>query len=216
MDMLKISTATAIVIASATAAQAGEIVHSGTLPSAPTDWSSTVMIDQFDTMGGVRELLEVSWWFSGTITGTAEVESLDPEPSMITAVMKLDLSATLAGHGLGVISPLLAESFEAAPFDGAIDFGGASGATFGPMTNSMSLDGEILSLSAFEGAGQVPLSFEALGAAWTTGSGNVVSSFSNVSAVEYEVVYRYATVPTPGGVGLAVITGMALARRRRR
>lgn len=214
--MLKISAAAAILIASATAAHAGEIVQSGSLPYAPTDWSNTVMIDRFDTMGGTRELVEVSWWFSGSIMGTAELESLDPEPSTISALMQLDLNATLAGVGLGSISPQLIASFDAAPFDGAIDFSGPSGAMFGPLTTSMSTQGDLLDISSFVGAGEAPMSFEAIGVAWTTGSGNVVSSFSTLSSVEYEVVYRYTTIPAPGGVGLMVITGMALARRSRR
>ena len=215
--MLKISaTAVAVIASAASMAHAGEIVQSGSLPYAPTDWSDTVMIDRFDTMGGARELVEVSWWFSGSIMGSAEVESLDPEPSSISALMQLDLTATLAGVGLGSISPQLIASFDASSFDGGVDFAGPSGATFGPLTTSMSNQGELLDIASFEGAGQVPLFFEALGAAWTTGSGNVVSSFSNLSSVDYEVVYRYATVPAPGGVGLIVMTGMALARRSRR
>ncbi len=199
----------------AASAQGGSFVQSGSTPPQTTDFSYTVPISQFDTRGGELALSEVRWWVRGMLEGVAEVESLDAAPTTIDLELAATMSVSLGGQTLDDIDVIISESFTAGAFDGGIDFTGASGASFGPLMDDVAATGVFASdLSSFLGGGQTSLTLEAVGLSSVRGSGNVVTSFTTLAAIEYEIEYVFTEVPTPAA-GLPLLGAALLLRRRR-
>jgi len=199
----------------AAGAQAGSVVQSGSTPWQTTDFSYTLPIAQFDTRGGERTLSEVRWWVRGMLEGLAEVESLDAGPTTVQLNLSATMSVKLGGATLDDIDVVITESFGAGAFDGVIDFSGLSGASFGPMAGDVEATGLLTSdVSPFVGVGQTILEIDALGFASASGSGNLVTSFNTLAAVEYEIEYVFTEVPAPAAA-LPLLAAPLLRRRRR-
>ncbi len=197
-------------------AQAGLMTQTGTIPLRVTDWNETIMLDQFDLADGQRALVSVGWTVAATVIGSVEIESLDADTTMIGANLGATLSLDLGGHDLGDVEPMITQNFMATPFDGVIDFAGTSGATFGPLIQDVIASGTIFDATNFIGSGLVPLQVGAIGAAWASGSGNVITSFTTEARLTYEIVYQFTEVPAPGPVALCALAGAtALSSRRR-
>src|SRR6516162_1309413 len=94
-------------------------------PEKPTDWTSTQTAAQFDPALGT--LTSVDLLTKDTDTSTIKIENLDSAPATIRATV--NGAVTLSGTGLPdmVSNYTIDQSFNAAAFDGKIDFDGPSG-----------------------------------------------------------------------------------------
>ncbi|TVQ31449.1 MAG: choice-of-anchor E domain-containing protein [Phycisphaeraceae bacterium] len=196
-------------------ASAGMIVQSGSLPLSSTNWSEDFQINQFDDMGGLRILEEVCWTLTGYVEGTAAAESMDAAPATINLTLSAIVSLSLGMTTLDVVLPLVMTSFNATAFDGVVDFAGTSGATFSGLSNTDSVMNSTMMVAPFIGPGMVTLTGAAEGASTASGAGNLVASFSTNASMEYEIVYKYSLIPTPGAAALFGIAGLSMIRRRR-
>lgn len=196
-----------------------------TLGPTATDWGPTPLtFNQFNPTLGTLD--EVDWIFQGEVTGTSSVENLDGIRSI-----QLDLGATLNLYsGLSIlasVTPIANNTFNAAPFDGTIDFGGTSGATYSNLSATLSANGTLLSgLAPYIGAGTFNTwKASAAGASVANGGGNFVSEFQTNGTTTAEVRYGYdqANPPSgptpelaPGALMLLSLVGVIGFRRRRK
>jgi hypothetical protein len=157
-----------------------------------THWSATQSVPQFNPALGTLTSIDIV--ITDPITGTIKVENLDTALATITAS---DTGAvTLTGQGIaGMSSPInFMQNFNASAFDGNIDFGGASGHTFGPLVQQGSKTitlSDAASLAAYTGTGTVPLTVTANASATASGSGNLLLSVNTSASATVTVIYHY-------------------------
>lgn len=205
-------------IASAGMAWADTETHQGSFGPQSTNWIEAFDVPQFDTQGGTRVLDCVEIFLKGTVSGSASAESLDAEPALISLNLQATISLSMGMTQLAVVIPVANTLFNAAAFDGVIDFGGASGASFQSLmqmdqtTTTLTAPGD---LAPWIGNGVVGLTGDAGGQSFGSGAGNLVTIFMTDAAMEFEVTYSFTLVPTPGAMALAGVAGLVGLRRRR-
>lgn len=202
-------------------ASAASISYSANVPETATNWTDTLALQQFDASLGT--LTSATLTLSGTVTGVAKAESLDTSASQIT----LDLSALIEASVFGQatvavdVNPADQFVFDAAAFDGTIDFGGTSGINLDTLTDT---DTDFTTytgseLANFIGLGTFDVDLVASGLSVATGAGNLITQFNTnaLAEVTIEYVYETAAVPLPAALPLfaTALGGLAVARRRR-
>lgn len=212
----------AVALAASGAAQAGmlfEEMHMNAIDLANTDWMETVNVNQFDDQGGNRILQQVMITLDGHVEGTAKAESLDAAPATVALNLGATISLSLMGDDIAVVLPVAMEEFDAAIFDGDLDFEGPSGMTFdmleADMSDMASLTSGMDDLSAWIGGGTIALDATAMGASSGTGAGNLFLQFETLASAKITVVYKYTEIPTPGSAALLGAAGLCVTRRRR-
>ena len=154
-------------------AQAAVITFSDAIaPPVTTSWTDSMSVSKFNPALGT--LTGVSWTFGGNVAGFAKAESLDAAP----ATLSLDLKATIGvqkpgGGALAQVIPVVNNTYNAAIFDGTIDFAGASGVSFLNLTGSGSQNGTVpmADWGAWTGVGSVTLATDAVGQSAGSGAG---------------------------------------------
>lgn len=212
-----------MLIASTSAANAAIITQSQTITQQKTNINTSLIFNLFN-LGPGFELTKVSFTIDGDVFGSASVESRDSEPSTID--MELSVTLTLfdpSNSALVISIPLFSQSFNATAFDGLIDFGGTSGATFTGLNASQSVTEsytDAATLAEFTGPGVISLGFTAIGTSQGSGAGNLVSEFSTQASGDIEVVYEYRStvVSEPSivalfGLGLIALGGMRRSKK---
>jgi len=183
-----------------------------------------VNVPQFDTQGGTRWLLGVDFDLSIDFSGTMGIENLDPERS---TTFELALLWALELWDPDPDEPDLLIDLEAQrvirglldPFDGEIDFGGFSGATFDVAVNDVAGAGTVTDpedFSLYEGTGTValPLAASYLGTAEAGNTDEFVAEFWDV-AFEGTLTVRY-TFPEPTLAGWVLLAAVVLRERSTR
>ena len=120
-------------------------------------------------------------------------------------------------------NPVYSQQFNFTQFNGALDFGGTSGASTGVVTaagsNSfVSTIASDLSLFSAAGGGNINLGLNATGFSFGTGSGNLVTQFSTSAMGSALVTYTYTVaneVPEPASL-VRIVAGLGLLAARRR
>ncbi len=161
-------------------------------PTQATRWGATQTIPQFDPSLGTLTSVDVQ--AVTTATTTVRVENLDSAPAAIHTVVSGGVA--LAGPSFApVTTPFsLDQTFNAAAFDGTIDFDGPSGKSFAPQTITGNLSKTFTAaadLAPFVGTGTATFNAAAQAADTHTGSGNLVLSVSTVAGADVTVVYHY-------------------------
>jgi hypothetical protein len=209
---------------SANAATATYTVFDNTGVTPTTNWTDTFTIPQFDAVGLDATLVSVQYTLTANVLGTARAESLDAGSASIT----LNISATVTVSGPSLASlvsiPTGSQLFAATAFDGSIDFGGASGATFPGLTGSDSDSGTLTggSLLPYLGVGNVAGSIGANGTSSGSGAGNLITQFATAAGAKLEITYTYNQNEVPeastwAAIGfVAFVGGSTFLRRRNR
>jgi hypothetical protein len=182
-----------------------------------TDWTHVFQLPQFDDQDGSRTLLSVIVTLDTRIDASAEVENLESWEHTIT--MTLDSSVSLSFLDEPLVAPTGVENeqvFEAAPFDGMIDFAGPSGGGFdmGGIADASSSRSGADDLSPWIGQGDVDIVGNGVSVSSASGPGNVLYGFDTQAFGQVTVRYEY--VPTPGAWAILAASGVALVPRKRR
>lgn len=191
----------------------------GSFGPATTNWTTTLSVDKADPNAG--QLIQATFRLLGSVNGSARGESLDAAPSSISLNLQAAIEAT-SGSLLLATLPVVTETFAATAFDGVIDFGGASGASFLDRTNSdddslVITDPAVLALLV--GPGSIDWIVAAMGGSFASGAGNVVAQFNTAAAAQLSVEYLYEVQPIPLPAALpmlaAGLAGFGFVARRR-
>jgi hypothetical protein len=180
--------------------QAAERVYTHDIPPTATDFDQLVSIPKFDSQLGVLEAVEID--FVSRLEGSVQYESLDAGPTFVTATMNGWLRLTGPdGALLTNANPSTARSIQLAPFDGRLDFAGASGGIFEQMvavdlSNTSTIVDPAL-LASFSGSGTVSLMLSAQATVSGSGGGNLALNYTTQASASVTVRYLYQSATNP-------------------
>jgi SdrD B-like domain/Domain of unknown function (DUF4214) len=164
-----------------------------TIPTTATDFTISGMISQFDPSLGALQSVQII--NAGSITSDIRMENTSTSsPSTIHATTSGNLVLT-GPNGLSIQTNFSKNdgTFNAAAFDGQIDFGGTSGKDFGNQTangsQQVTLTGS--NMAAFIGTGNVQLTETATATSSATGGGNMLVGVTSTATGQITVVYSY-------------------------
>ena len=207
-----------------TVAQAGQVSQTLSIPLTTTNWSDSLVFNQFDSSLGT--LTSICFIVDGEVVSDFAVESLDAAPSLVTqtasamiSVTNIPSLASIVANAAGAI----ATNLDA--FDGVIDFAGLSGANNPGVTGSGS-SGVIVSTDAadfafFTGAGTVALNVAATGLSNASGAGNLITIIQTAASADVTVIYKFdntISTPEPATIVslLSILPIVGFAARRRK
>jgi len=180
--------------------------NSDSIPVQTTNWNSSVTIQKFDSALGI--LQGVEFQLTGTITGSAAIESLDAAPSTVVTTYQAAITLTRPDFSVLVVAtPFQNFTDPLTAFDGVVDFGGTSGITHSginvnaqeTVTSTLAVD-----LTLFAGPagnpGTIILPVDAAGSSTASGSGNLITQFLTDGGADVRVCYTYA--PDCNGNGI--------------
>jgi hypothetical protein len=206
-------------------AQAATVSYTDNVALTTTNWIDTLSFSKFDTNLGT--LTSIRFDLSGVVQGSGNAESLDSAASNVTLSLGSLLGLTRPDNStLVVTNPVFSQTFSFSAFDGAINFGGTSGATTGSVSATgsnffVSSSASDFALFSALGGGTINLGLNAVGASSGNGSGNLITQFNTAASGVAKVTYTY-TAPTtdvPEPASLALVCGglglLGAARRRK-
>jgi|GEM_PF-1469968 len=202
MSTLKFCSAFAAVLSGATLAfagqsQTGSVCYSDSIQLQTTNWDQSVSIPKWDPELGI--LHRVEFRLSGTIQGSAAIESLDAADSTVTTTYQAAITLTRPDLSVLVVATPL-EQFvdDLTAYDTVFDFGGTSGITHGGINtkDQETVDStNLVDLDLFTGdagnAGTIILPVSAAGSSTASGSGNLITQFLTDAEATVEVCYYF-------------------------
>lgn len=171
---------------------ASTLTKTVTFDKTQTNFSLTKGLDKFDPSLGQLESIEIK--HAGSITSEIKVENFSNESQ---SDINGTVSGTLTLTAPGVNAPLnvsgSAGSFHASKYDGAIDFTGTSGKSFGEKTadNSDTITLTGAAMNAYVGTGQVQITEDAIATSTATGGGNLDVRVRSTAKSTVTVIYHY-------------------------
>ena len=197
------------------------ITFSDTFPgsggTAITDFTDTLEVSKFDPDLGL--LTGISFNLEGLVEGTAKIENTNTTSTSITTELAAELtiaSADLTNASGGTLNQIVRNTLIASdtravdPFDGEIDFAGASGFTLNNLSNTststfdvtLSDPDFIFFQDVFIGMAGNPenIVLDLIGEASSSvsGSGNIATLLQTTAAANLGVTYIYDGMPTLG------------------
>ncbi len=176
---------------------AEEIVYEDEVPLLKTDWARTISVPKFDPALG--DLQQIEFVLSGTVDGSAKLESLDSQPAVIVVSMGAVINLTRPdGSVISESIPNTSETKSVTGFDGELDFAGSSGAEFAQLVDINVAETTVLSsqadLQLFKGNGMIELPVQAQGVSSGAGAGNLALAFTTMSSAKIAIRYVYGVV----------------------
>ncbi len=166
-----------------------------TVPAQSTNFSQAVNVDSFDASLGTLTGVDVT--ISGTLNSSVKAENTSTTSGQ-TIGATASGSFSLTGPGVNSSTPITFDdgTFNVGPFDGTIDFAGASGHDFGAQAQTVSQTTTLTDaadLASYTGAagGTVPLTLAANGQTSENGGGNTFYSAQTTASAQITVVYHY-------------------------
>jgi hypothetical protein len=163
-----------------------------TFDSAKTGWSKTAQVAQFDPSLGTLTGVEII--NKATLQTEYQVENLDAQAGTLTAAINGRVTVSAPGVSALATPVSSSNSFDAAAFDGNIDFTGPSGHDSGLQTNSGQQPVTLTDpgvLQQFEGTGSVSIAAQAGATSTASGPGNMLTLTNASAGAEVDVVYTY-------------------------
>ncbi len=197
---LRFATAVAsMTFLTATAALAGMISYSTSVPLSNTDWSASATLPQFNqTLGCLRS---ICFNLDGHVQGDIRFESLDQSPTMVTSALGATITLTRPDNSTLVTTlPVIYNVDNLIAFDGNVDFGGGSGRIYSNLIADKADSACSISptdFALFTGSGSVVMPVLAAGTSNASGAGNLVITFGTQAAATVTVTYNYEDCPTP-------------------
>ncbi len=190
---------------------AATLTFTDSVPLQTTNFNALLNISKFDPSLGTLNSVKIT--LLGNIEGDVRLESLDAQPSTITWELKAELKLLKPDTSTILIDiPLVSGSFNAAAFDGTIDFGGLSGMTLDDLTGTKT---ESITYTTpadkllFIGVGSLSLSLNAKGMSTASGAGNLLTQFNVAAGASLEVIYDYNPIeqnPVPEPMNLLLLS----------
>ncbi len=203
-------------------ARAAVFTHTVTIPSTSADWLNQVVFPQYDPINGSLERVTIS--VSGTISGQVGVENIEDKFNLIMA----SLAATLRlydDQAASVLTLNLSQTGNVVvdPFDGDIDYDGASGYPFTTLTASGSASDAYQNyfgddLSRFIGTGNIIYTGSLANASSASAGFGTPEWFSTVfGGATFQITYESAVVPEPASLmSVSMVLALAMLVRRAR
>ncbi len=208
-------TATPTTTPTATATPFNAQMLCDSVPLTATDWTSSVMIPEFNPATGI--LTEIDVTLDAGISQDIGLENTDPDPVTVTALGGGTITLTFPNTTTLVALPSYTQMYSLAASDGDIDFMGPSGVT--PPTNTASYHAHnpsYLPLADFVGTGTLTLPLTAVGSFSASGAGNLATEVMTQANATVCVTYTYVLpsptiTPTFTPTGTPTATGSATA-----
>ncbi len=198
-----------IVFGARTDAQAADITenHSSSIAPTLTNWTDQFTFPQFDPVQG--DLVDVTITLTGSVDATMQVENTSTSSGCVASHEWRSVVSMETPSGDLVVAPDDAATVALGDFDGAVDFTGASGASFsagGALDAGTITITDAAALEAFVGYGTIELAAAASGATKVTGCGNISQVVTTIAAADAELVYRYETAPAEPAIDIEKYT----------
>jgi hypothetical protein len=147
----------------------------------------------------IGTLTEVDMVASGSYSTQFRAENLGHTASTIVETTSGNLSINVPSGPIAVTIPSVTERFKAAPYDGALNYGGSSGKDFAPETASSAPQTKVLTspadLATFTGAFRIPVSVTGHATGSATATNDYMSSgFTTKTSVTLTIIYRYIPI----------------------
>lgn len=189
-----------------------------------TNWSSTVLIPQFDGTLGTLNQIDLTVW--GIVISNVQFENQSGAPATIRVEVKGTLELKQGSTQLVVTTPDYVEFDAVTAYDGTTDYGGTSGftesnLTTGLQSNSFSdsslFDDLSMWVDPLGGGGTVSLNLVATGFTAGSGSSNLAQIITTTASSYVTGDYIYDTAaPEPASMAVAGGGLLLLAAIRRR
>ena len=161
-------------------------------PPTLTNFQLQGLLDQFDPTLGTLQSVEIK--HEGTITSEIKVENTSTSSgSNINGTVAGTLTLTAPGVNNKLELSKYAGSFDAGTYDGALDYQGGSGTSFGlkPASGSdtLTLTGD--AVQPYVGTGKVTVTENAVAKSQADGGGNLVANIESKAWSKVTVTYKY-------------------------
>lgn len=176
-----------------------------TFPDTLTNWSDSREAPAFDTDDGTLVAVEIGQ--TATITSSIAAESLDSEPTSLTATVSGEVLVGVGKHTALAVPEVQAGQFDAEAYDGTSDWAGPSGRNFGQhaASDSSTVTVQGVALEAFTGPEPVVINATVEATSNTSGSGNVLSLISTTARVDVTLTYQFIPYTCLIGAGYAIV-----------
>lgn len=170
---------------------AAAVSYEASVSPQTASWAQSAVFPKFNPVMGTLTAVKVS--LTGSVDGTAGIESFDAEAQQVEAAARADI-AVFGPDKAALVSakPAATKTAALAAFDGSNDFAGASGATLALVSPQQSADAQLASgIASFVGADEIALDVVSRGESSVGGSGNIGTQISGKAAAKVVVTYIY-------------------------
>lgn len=161
-------------------------------PDRATNAGILQQLPQFNPALG--RLIGIDFQINGRITSQIRAENLDDVAAVIAGTVVGNILVTAQGLQATAQTASNNQTFQAAAFDGVIDYGGASGVTFAVRTVSGSSSASITNeadLIAYTGTGSMTITVTPRAQSSANGGGNLQAAINSTGGAQITVTYRY-------------------------
>jgi hypothetical protein len=163
-----------------------------TFDNAKTGWTKSAQLAQFNPSLGTLTSVDVI--STGTLQSEFQFENIDAQPGTINGSISAKVTVSVPGASPLTTNLSASDSFNAAAYDGTIDFSGASGHDSGLQTHTGSQSVSVNDpsvLQQFEGSGSLTISAQATSTSTASGPGNLLALHSASAGASVQVIYHY-------------------------
>jgi hypothetical protein len=193
---------------SAAPCRAAFVEHTASVSLQLTDYTTSISVPQFDTIGGTLALTSVDFSIAGHVEGDVFLENLDAQAQTVSFQISATITLQRPGGGSTLVQTL--------PLTASSVFLNSGQSTFitGLSDDEFNTAAITAPLSAgdqaiFVGTGNINLPVVAIGLSDTIASNNVLAIFDTLASAQITVRYNYIlTIPEPSSAVLAGLGGV--------